>query len=423
MQETTELTTQDTFDKVVLIQPCPTFLHLVHEGSNLLLIHLNTFYIVYHMIELLAAYLARLGQRSFLELFLNHLLHLTDTTLLAQVDNTDTGSFLAGTTRTTATMGVILYIIGHTVVDDMRQVVHIQTSGCHISSHQQLGTMLAELLHGKVALLLREVAMQGISIITVTNQVICYLLRLHTGTTEDNGIDTRVEVHHSLQGQILILGMHHIIDVVYLLGTFITTAHLNLALLLQVVLGYSLYLLTHSSTEEQGSVSLGNTLKDSVQLFLESHGEHLISLIQYHILNLREVSSPAFHQINQTTRRSHNNIHTCLQGTDLRFYVGSAIHRQDGQVRQKLAKTLHIIGDLYTKFTCWAEDNCLGKSLILPFRNIHQFQDRQSVCGCLTRSCLGKGNQISTLLLVQQKGNHGLLNRHRMFISLFLNSL
>ena len=423
LQETAKLTTQYTLDKVLLIQPSPTFLHLFHKGSYLFLVNLNALYVINHMIKLLAAYLARLWQRTFLELFLDYLLHQTDFALLPQVDDTEAGALLASTTCTTASVRIVLHVIRHTVVDDVCQVVHIQSSGCHIRCHQQLGTMLAELLHGQVALLLGKVAMQSISIITITNQVVSHLLRLHSGTTEYNGIDTRIEVHQTLQGQVLILGVHHIIDMIDVFSSLVAATHLDLALLLQVVLGNTLYLLTHGSTEEKSTVLLRNTLEDSIQLLLETHRKHLVSLIQHYVLNLRQVGCATFHQIHQAARGGYNDIYPSFQGTNLWFDVGSAIYRQDGKVRQIFAKTLHIIGDLYTKFTCWRKDNSPWHYLLALRRGFYQFQDRKTVCCGLSCSCLGKGDQISRLLFVQQEWDYCFLNWHGMFISLFLNSL
>ena len=235
------------------------------------------------MIKLLAAYLARLRQCTFLELLLNHLLYQTDFTLLPQVDDTEAGTFLAGTTCSAASVRIILHIIRHSIVDNVCQVVHIQSAGCHIRSHQQLCSVLTELLHGKVALLLGEVAMQSIGIIAVANQVISHLLRLHTRATENNSIDTRIEIHQTFQGQVLILGMNHVIDVIDVLSTLVATTHLNLTFLLQIILGYTFYLLTHGSAEEKRTVFFRNTFQDGIHLFLETHRKHLVGLIQYHI--------------------------------------------------------------------------------------------------------------------------------------------
>ena len=45
---------------------------------------------------------------------------------------------------------------GHLVreIDALGEIVHIESSSSHICGHQQLGTMMSELLHGEVTLLL-----------------------------------------------------------------------------------------------------------------------------------------------------------------------------------------------------------------------------------------------------------------------------
>ena len=58
----------------------------------------------------------------------------------------------------TAAVCVILDILWHAVVDDMGEVVNVETACCHVGSHEQLYAVLAESLHGEVALLLRQVA-------------------------------------------------------------------------------------------------------------------------------------------------------------------------------------------------------------------------------------------------------------------------
>ena len=103
----------------------------------------------------------------------------------------------------------------------MRQVVNIQSTSSHISSYQQLYGMLTELLHRQVTLLLTQVAMQRLCIIAILNQLISHLLCLHLRTTEDDSKDARIEVYDTLQCQVLILSIHHIVDMVHVLSTLI----------------------------------------------------------------------------------------------------------------------------------------------------------------------------------------------------------
>ena len=110
--------------------------------------------------------------------------------------------------------------------------------------------MLTELLHGQVALLLREISVQRLGIIAILDELVGHLLRLQLRATEDDGEDAWIVVYQSLQRQILVLGIHHIIDMVYVLGSFVARTHHNLLVVVQVTLGNALYLLAHRSREE-----------------------------------------------------------------------------------------------------------------------------------------------------------------------------
>ena len=81
--------------------------------------------------------------------------------------------------------------------------------------------MVAELLHRQVALLLREIAVQRLSVIAVLDKFVGNLLRLDLRTAEDDGEDAGIVVHDAFEGEILVLGVHQIIDMVHVLCTLI----------------------------------------------------------------------------------------------------------------------------------------------------------------------------------------------------------
>ena len=81
--------------------------------------------------------------------------------------------------------------------------------------------MITELLHGEVALLLTQVTMKSLCIITIADEFVGNILCLQLGATEDNGEDAGIEVNDTLQGKILVLGVHQIVDVIDVLGTLV----------------------------------------------------------------------------------------------------------------------------------------------------------------------------------------------------------
>ena len=88
----------------------------------------------------------------------NLALYVADLVLLATVNDAEARALLARTTGTSRAVRVVLYVVGQSVIDDVRQIIDIEATGSHVGSYQQLDRVLAELLHRQVALLLRQVA-------------------------------------------------------------------------------------------------------------------------------------------------------------------------------------------------------------------------------------------------------------------------
>ena len=63
--------------------------------------------------------------------------------------------------------------------------------------------------------------MQGLCIVAILDEFVGNLLRFDFRTAENNGENVRMEVDNTLQCQIFISGMHHIIDVIHVLGAFV----------------------------------------------------------------------------------------------------------------------------------------------------------------------------------------------------------
>ena len=330
------------------------------------------------------------GHLALNELLTDDLLDAAYLVLLTTVDDGDGSTLLTGTTRTTAAVGVVLYIVGQAVVDDMRQIIHIQATGSHIGSHQQLRKVMTELLHGEVALRLTEVAVQTLGIIAVLDQLVGNLLRLNLRPAEDNGEDARIEVNNALQSQILIPGVHHVIHMVHILGTLVPTAHHNLLMVVQVVQRYLLDLLAHGSREEQGITLCRHMLKYLVDAVREAHVQHLVSLIKHHALDMLYLGLTAVHKVDQSTGCSHNDLCPMLQGTNLLFNARATINRHHVHPFHVFGEIPQIIGNLQTQFSCRTQNQCLC-FLVL---HINLLQQRNTECRCLSRTRLGKGNHI-----------------------------
>ena len=415
IEELTEGDGYHLLDDVLLVDVLKLAVDFCHVWFNLILVHIGLHDVVHGLEELLLADFLWGWQNAIHEVLANLLLNLANLELLSGMDDRDGCSLLSGTTRTTASVGVTCHIIRQTVVDNVSQILYVQTTGSHIGSHQELNGMVAELLHGEVTLLLTQVAVQRLCIITILNQLICNILSLQLGAAEDNRKDAWIEIHHALQGEILVLGIYQIVDVVYMLSTLVARTHYDFLVVVQIVEGNLLDVLAHGSREEQSVSIFRNVLEDGIDALREAHVQHLVSLIKHHVVHVLQLSHATINQIEQTTRGSHDNLHTMLQGANLASDVGTAINSDNMQTVDVLGKTVQIVCYLETELTCRTEDD----SLCLLAAGISFLDNRNTVRCSLTRTGLRQRNHV--VLITKQIWDNFFLNWHWILKSKLFN--
>ena len=406
IEELTEGDGYHLLDDVLLVDVLKLAVDFCHVWFNLILVHIGLHDVVHGLEELLLADFLWGWQNAIHELLANLLLNLANLELLSGMDDRDGCSLLSGTTGTTASVGVTCHIIRQTVVDNVSQILYVQTTGSHIGSHQELNGMVAELLHGEVTLLLTQVAVQRLCIITILNQLICNILSLQLGAAEDNCKDAWIEIHHTLQGEILVLGIYQIVDVVYMLSTLVARTHYDFLVVVQIVEGNLLDVLAHGSREEQSVSIFRHVLEDGIDALREAHVQHLVSLIKHHVVHVLQLSHATINQIEQTTRGSHDNLHTMLQGANLASDVGTAINSDNMQTVDVLGKTVQIVCYLEAELTCRTEDD----SLCLLAAGISFLDNRNTVRCSLTRTGLRQRNHV--VLITKQIWDYFFLNWH-----------
>ena len=243
-------------------------------------------------------------------------------------------------------MGIALDIIRQSEVDYVCQIVYVQTTRSHICSHQQLNKVVTELLHRQVTLLLTKVAMQRLGVIAIFYEFIGHLLCLHLGTTEDDGKYTWIVVYYAFQRQILILGVHHIIDVIHTLCALVAATYHYLLIVVQILLCHTLHLFTHGGREHQRVMIIRQRLEYLVDAIRETHVKHLIGLVKHYISYLLKSSIATMHQVNQSAWCGHNYLYTLLQGSHLWLYRSATINSLHMHTVHILGKVAQIISYL-----------------------------------------------------------------------------
>ena len=193
--------------------------------------------------------------------------------------------------------------------------------------------MLAELLHHRVALRLRQIAMQRVHIITVADKIVGYLLRLALRAAEYYGVNIRVCIGYALQRKIFVLCVDHIIYVAHILSPLVLRAYHEFNGAVHIILRYFCNLVGHSGREKQHLTVFRHISENAVDVVYKAHIEHLVGLVENHRMHVRQIYRSAFYQVQQTTRSGNDDMHTFFQRPYLALYARTAIYGQHLQIR------------------------------------------------------------------------------------------
>ena len=329
VKQPVELVRQESLHQFLARQPR----QLVENGRQILrdgfLVHLHILDAARHGEELLLD--NHLGCRHIaaFKFLTDVFLDLFEFALLAAVNDGDAHAILAGTACAAAAVVVDVVVVGQTIADDVREVVDIESAGGHIGGNEQLQVTLAELLHHGIALCLREIAMQRIGIITVLDELRRHLLCSGTGAAKDDAINPRQVVHNALECQILLLGIHHIVDVMHIGAALVARAHHILLRIVHVVLGNLGNFAWHGGREEQHLAVARHIGKNLVDVVDKAHVQHLVGLVKHHGVHILECDGLAVDQVDEAAWRGHHHLHTLFQRLHLRLDVRTAIHGQN----------------------------------------------------------------------------------------------
>ncbi len=231
----------------------------------------------------------------------------------------------------------------------MCQVIDVKSARRNVGRHEQLHRVLAEFLHRLVSLRLRQVAVKRLCIVAILYEFVGNLLCLELRAAEDDGVDFGVEVHKTLQCEVLVLGMDEVIHVVHVLGTFVSRTHDNLLVCAEVAFRHLLHLLAHGGGEQQFAclscafVSSGQCVEDVLYVVLETHVEHLVRLVEHYGLHIVQFCHAAVFEIDESTGCCHDDLGAVAQCADLLVHARAAINRHDADVLRVLRKVVQVV--------------------------------------------------------------------------------
>ncbi|KAI6875843.1 ATP-dependent RNA helicase [Hortaea werneckii] len=249
-----------------------------------------------------------------LDLSAVELLNLTHHAHIVGSDEVDSDTLPTETATTTDTVDVVLPVGRKVVVDDQRNLLHVDTTGKQIGGDQDTGRARAELLHDHVTLALVHVTVHGRHGEVTGSELVGEPVDLSAGVTEDDGLgdgDSLVQVGERVELPLLLLDGN-----VELLDTFkgkLVLLDENTHRLAHELGGDLKDILRHGSREQDDLGGLWQELEDVVDLLSETARQHLVGLVEDEHLHAVGLQHAALDHVVDTARSANNDLRAVLQ--------------------------------------------------------------------------------------------------------------
>ena len=232
---------------------------------------------------------------------------------------------LAGTTRASDAVNVVLRIMREIIVDDHLKGIHIDTTRSHIGSHEELELRVLELVHDSSALGLGDTTMEPVCRESLCQQCVGEFVNHALGIAENDSQTEPVEIDEANQGlslaswrdlveKLLDIGRGHILP--------LDRDSLRIA---RVAVDELFDRTGQRGGEEDRLTLVGRRIQDLLDIVAEAHVEHAIRLIQNRHLELVKFESPALQMVDDTTGGSDDDLDTFLELEKLTIIGGATI--------------------------------------------------------------------------------------------------
>ena len=326
---------------------------------------------------------------------------------LAELTRSDEGHSYAGVACTTGTadaVNVAFRILRNIKVDNVGNVVNVDTAGSNVGSNQHINSAFAEFLHYAVTLVLAQVAMQALSHVATAGKCDRQVVNTLFSTAEDNQLAVDFCVQQTAQAFNLILGFE-----IVLLNQRYSQLFLGNGYILRrlhVLLGQAQNRTGHSCGEQQSLAFNRQAAHNLFDIINKAHIQHFVSLVQYEEFDMVQMNSTAVDMVNQTARSTDNNLHIVAQRTDLAFNRLAAVNRQRTHAAGT-ADFAYFFRNLNSQLTGRSHNQRLN---MLEVGNCLHQRNTESSGFAGTGLCLA-----DNVVTLEHQGNSSGLNRRRLF--------
>ncbi len=243
-------------------------------------------------------------------------------------------------------MHVGFRVVRHVHVEYVGDARHIQTACGHVGGDNDVQAAILERLDHTLTLVLSDVTVQRSSLVALgfqrSGQIQSGLLSTHEG-------DQRVEILDFQQAQHrrdLLVGMDHqvcLLDTGHGLGL---GSDLDVLRLAQVLLGNGTDRVRQRGGEQYGLTARRHGFEDDFQVIHETQLEHFVCFVEHQELHGRQQRTVTAEVIDQTARRSHDDLRALTDGLELRPHGRTAVDGNNADSRHLLGIGFECGGNL-----------------------------------------------------------------------------
>ncbi len=337
------------------------------------------------------------GQVHLLHRLAGGLLDGTQQVLLARRHEQDGVAGTACTAGAADAVDVGLGVVRDVVVDHVADALHVKATGRDVGGHEDVDAAFLQRVHSALALLLRDVAVDGGSLEAAGLQLVSQVLGGHLGAhegddavelfnLEDAGHGVELVRAHDLQVPLAGVGAGGGLGLDRDLGRVV-----------QVLLGHPADLARHGGREQRHLAVRRGLLEDLLHVFGEAHAQHFVGLVQHQVLELGQVQGTLGDVVDHAAGGTHNNLGAAAQAGELGAVGGAAVDGQDGEVVDVLGVGGEGLGNLERQLAGGGQDQGLGLAgRAVEVVELGQAgQCRYCECCSLTGAGLGEAHDVA----------------------------
>ena len=356
-----------------------------------------------HRIGVVLAHRNRLVDQLLDAAQIGHLVRLTER---------DGDAAVSGAAGASDAVHVVFRLVGHVVVDDVRQLADVQTARGDVRRHEHADLALLEAVERVLPVQLGFVAVDGARADVGARQIVRHLVRPRLGAHEDERAVKR-RVAQRVQQQLLLVlpvdEIHRLIDGLHRGGN---RRHLDLGkVLLEQALDQLLHRLRHGSGKQQRlHLAVAHALQDALHVVDKAHVQHAVGLVEHEQLDVLQIDIALSAQVVEAAGRGDEHIDARAQRFRLVVLRHAAVDERAADVGILRIGDKALI-DLNGQLARRREDERADGREAGQARLVFQLlQDRDDKRARLARAGLRQTEHIAP---AERGGDRLLLNRRR----------